>query len=467
MRFIPIIILIPLLLLVSHPAEAQRTTTTYESLLQRAERPNVYSAPIIIPKSDEETIIAVPFRIDYDFLPFTRVRTGMELPIDDAQYFSRVQMSMELYRGAYRESRREGRQVRGSSIFRDTFIDTVFVRTYEETGSRTDHLQGVISATVPPENYHYELRLTRGDTQLELPSRIRMAKAPSYSKLDSALVVLASAINETNQSISASLMNFGDYVLYGQDYEILFVIPEAHKSSDLKLTIQRLQAGSRSPVSSDPSYEVNLQADQFFRGSDISVGNGENGDIILEMNKSKNQAGPTFTSVSIPNSGFENARFRLTLHAADGKEISRKVIHSRWIDMPVSLLNIDVAIDMMRFIVSREELERLKSGSSAEKEQKFREFWAQRDPTPDTEFNELMAEYYSRIDQAYQKFTSLQQPGYETDQGRAYILYGPPDNIERRLPANRPTREVWEYSDRTLIFEATTGFGDFRLVSER
>jgi len=77
-----------------------------------------------------------------------------------------------------------------------------------------------------------------------------------------------------------------------------------------------------------------------------------------------------------------------------------------------------------------------------------------------------MAEYYSRIDHAYRNFSSLQTPGYETDMGKAYILYGQPINVERRLPANRPAREIWQYSDRTLIFEATTGFGDFRLVAE-
>jgi GWxTD domain-containing protein len=116
--------------------------------------------------------------------------------------------------------------------------------------------------------------------------------------------------------------------------------------------------------------------------------------------------------------------------------------------------------------VSDSELERIDSGSDAEKERKFRQFWAQRDPTPDTEFNELMSEYYERIDYAYREFSSMQEPGYESDRGQAYILYGPPTDVERRFPTNAPTREVWEYPNRTLIFEATSGFGDFRLVSE-
>jgi len=181
----------------------------------------------------------------------------------------------------------------------------------------------------------------------------------------------------------------------------------------------------------------------------------------------ESEGGIRFGVLSVPNSEFENARYRLQLEDGDGKVIAQRIVNSRWLDMPVSLLNIDVAINMLRFIVSDSELRELQSGSASEKERKFREFWDQRDPTPDTEFNELMAEYYNRIDYAYRNYSSLQTPGYESDRGRAYILYGEPDNIERRLHTGQPTTEVWEYPNRTLVFEATTGFGDFRLVSER
>jgi len=133
----------------------------------------------------------------------------------------------------------------------------------------------------------------------------------------------------------------------------------------------------------------------------------------------------------------------------------------------VSLLNLNIAIDMLRFMVSDKKIEEIKSGSSAEKERKFREFWKERDPTPDTEFNELMTEYYDRIDYAYREFTTPQNPGFETDRGKAYILYGPPNEKERRLPTDAPAREIWYYDNRTLVFEATTGFGDFKLVAEQ
>jgi GWxTD domain-containing protein len=123
---------------------------------------------------------------------------------------------------------------------------------------------------------------------------------------------------------------------------------------------------------------------------------------------------------------------------------------------------------MLKYILSKNELERIKRGSEEERERKFREFWEQRDPTPNTVYNELMAEYYRRIDYAFKEFGSQENPmGHENDQGEVYIKYGPPNEKERIFPPNGKTREIWKYSDRTFVFEASTGFGDFVLVGTR
>lgn len=120
---------------------------------------------------------------------------------------------------------------------------------------------------------------------------------------------------------------------------------------------------------------------------------------------------------------------------------------------------------MLRFILPEATLKSMKEGSFSEKEREFREFWAQRDPTPKTEYNELMTEYYRRIDQSYEKFSTFGVKGFETDRGRTWILMGPPDTIERLYPADEPTLERWTYPDREYVFEAVSGFGDFRLRS--
>ncbi|MGF1669940.1 MAG: GWxTD domain-containing protein, partial [Balneolaceae bacterium] len=202
-----------------------------------------------------------------------------------------------------------------------------------------------------------------------------------------------------------------------------------------------------------------------FKGSGFSL-SYKIDNVSLEFNLKED--GYPLSIVPIPNGRFPNSGFQIVLkNVTNDTTVTKKTVGSLWPDMPVSLLNLDVAIDMLRFIVSDSKLKEMKSGNAVEKEKKFREFWAERDPTPDTEFNELMVEYYDRIDYAYKEYTTPQNPGFNTDQGRAYILFGEPNDIERRLPTNAPTREIWYYDNRTLVFEATTGFGDFKLIGEQ
>jgi len=88
-------------------------------------------------------------------------------------------------------------------------------------------------------------------------------------------------------------------------------------------------------------------------------------------------------------------------------------------------LNEDVA-----YIVTKVEREAfLKLTSDAEREHFIEQFWQRRNPAPGTAENAFKEEYYRRIAFANQHFQSS-VPGWKTDRGRVYIVYGPPDEID-------------------------------------
>jgi len=450
-----ILMLIPML------SEAQRQATPYEALIQRSDQPNAYITDVLLPTEDGAVVGAL-FRLDYDLIPFLRIRPDMEDTPEGAQYFAPVEMGIEIYEGSVNTSRRN-QPNNMTSVFRDSYLDTVYVSSFEQTRSRLQHVQGVLSAELDPGSYNYELQLTRAQSTQNQSSTRRNIQVSEYDSLSSASILLLSDHTINNSVISGTFLNYGENVLYGSDYNLMVTLPN-DGSDDYSVEIYRMQSGRSDETVSESTFEQTIDAGSIVTGSDYNLMRDESG-IVFSMNRS--DAGTRFGFISVPNAGFENARYQIQVKDSEGELIGEKTVNSRWLDMPVSLLNIDVAINMMRFIVSESKLDQLQRGSSAEKEQKFREYWGQRDPTPDTEFNELMTEYYERIDYAYRNFTTPQTPGYESDQGQAYILYGQPDNIERRLPTDQPTQEIWEYPNRTLVFEATSGFGDFVLVSER
>src|SRR5215510_7230096 len=90
----------------------------------------------------------------------------------------------------------------------------------------------------------------------------------------------------------------------------------------------------------------------------------------------------------------------------------------KWLDEDVS------------FIITNEERSAFKQLKTDEEREQFIEsFWLRRDPTPDTIENEYKDDHYERIAYANEHFASG-IPGWKTDRGRIYIMYGKPDEIE-------------------------------------
>jgi GWxTD domain-containing protein len=123
----------------------------------------------------------------------------------------------------------------------------------------------------------------------------------------------------------------------------------------------------------------------------------------------------------------------------------------------------------LQHITTETQFDSLSSGSKEEMAQKLYEFWKMRDPSPETAYNEQMAEFYKRADYAYFNFAKSprQLDGAMTDRGKVYILYGPPTNVERSFLLGEEPTEIWTYMNKVRkIFKFTddSGRGDYKLV---
>lgn len=113
----------------------------------------------------------------------------------------------------------------------------------------------------------------------------------------------------------------------------------------------------------------------------------------------------------------------------------------------------------VRWIITDEELATFKKlTNNTERDSFIEAFWQRRDPTPDTAENEYKEEHYRRIAYANEHFAAG-IPGWKTDRGRIYIMYGKPDSIDSHPmggPYQRPAEEgggetetypfeVWRY----------------------
>ena len=106
----------------------------------------------------------------------------------------------------------------------------------------------------------------------------------------------------------------------------------------------------------------------------------------------------------------------------------------------------------VRWIITDEEKSAFMQLSNDEERDNFIEaFWQRRDPTPDTEENEFKEEHYRRIAYSNEHFAAG-IPGWKTDRGRTYIVFGPPDEIESHPSGGSYERPMEEGGGETSTF---------------
>jgi len=159
----------------------------------------------------------------------------------------------------------------------------------------------------------------------------------------------------------------------------------------------------------------------------------------------------------------------LKMEIFDGDiKVTERSFTNKWADVPVSIKDLDNAINQLLYIATSDELDHIKDAKTNEdKLKRFMKFWKSKDPSPRTAKNELMIEYYNRIKIANERYSHYVE-GWKTDMGMVFIIYGNPSVIDRH-PFDSDSRpyEVWTYYEinRQYIFVDYTGFGDYRLTT--
>ncbi|MBT4927334.1 GWxTD domain-containing protein, partial [bacterium] len=129
--------------------------------------------------------------------------------------------------------------------------------------------------------------------------------------------------------------------------------------------------------------------------------------------------------------------------------------------------NVENSFQQMRYILTNNERKEAKGKKGKALEKIFLDFWNKRDPTPETNINELMEEYYIRVNYVNEYFNMSWKEGWETDFGMIYILFGPPDEIQRSnsTSTNTSIYQAWYYNrlNKQFVFRDQNGFGDFKL----
>jgi GWxTD domain-containing protein len=134
-----------------------------------------------------------------------------------------------------------------------------------------------------------------------------------------------------------------------------------------------------------------------------------------------------------------------TLDKDQKKKIKRTL---KELDTPYrQWLNEDVV-----YIISPDERNAfLQLATNEEREQFIEQFWLRRSTNPDLPDNDFKEEHYRRIAYANEHYASG-IPGWKTDRGRIYIIWGPPDEIEAHPTGGTYDRPIDEGGGTTSTY---------------
>lgn len=333
------------------------------------------------------------------------------------------------------------------------------VKTYEETQAinQIDFTTHTISG-VQPGVYLLEVQIEDGFAGASYVKQVPVRVRSLDSKASLSGVLLADSYDPDSKTIVPMVANVinndrGLFILY---YEIAarekmkarvsYSLYKLKKSENVRSVKSLLGlTDQRDPGEADVSFEAY---------------------DLLPLRQGRNPA-----AISIPLEEFEVGDFAVEIKIADENRVAldsvRKVVSVRWTGLADQIKDVSEAVEQLTYIAKGSEINWIMSADTdQERARRFNTFWKKRDPTPLSDRNERMEEYYYRIAHANREYGNFSK-GWQTDRGQVYVLYGEPDYIERHtysFGSSKPY-EIWTYNSfgRRFIFIDRTGVGDYEI----
>jgi len=374
--------------------------------------PNFYYQIACFPTDDpQKTELRIYFAVPYDNLVFTWQDSGFS-----AQY------ELAVYLLTDKENLLKERR----------WTRSIFTKSYKKTNSPSDFDQFHWTYVTSPQPLRILLELTDHYSKRTVFQK-KPIKIKDFSRkkvgVSDLLFFSKEALDDSTGTIQ------GEPNLTGEFSDDFYVYVEIRRASDISAT--------------EIIYSV-LHEDQVIWADTLSeyyakshwtlvdIGDLSQGDYLCRVRVSSGKHGDQVT---------QPFRVKKTWEFKDKKAL-------------------DEAIAQLEFVAPSEVIDSLRMAETfEERKELFEKFWKRVDPTPDTEYNELREEYYRRVRYANKHFGNG-QPGWSSDRGRIYIIYGPPDVIRRGMDSEFRAYEIWYYEriNRQFYFVDERGTGDFRLV---
>ncbi len=435
-----------LLMITPNPVHPQEPGVGPQELPRSITHPVTYEAIALFGDDSASAIVNVHYRITQQFFIFVR----NEAEPRKEEFIARGELAVELL------------DQQRNSVAR-TIRKIVLTRAQlpRETDQVPD-IQGAISFTVPPGTYQIVFILDDRESGRSFMERHRTieGRAPAYDPMEVSHPIFLQSRDQAEQYRFLPLNRGGD-VHYGGRGGVVSQLyhPNVHDVVQVQWTLEGQLEGFG-------ARKQNFNGTQYMMSKGLLTVIQQEGGLEYVVASSNRPWHVLY--IPLPLEKLEPGSFTLSIEYVAGSYSKKQNHRFRviWPKRPFSLYNLDLAIDALRHIAAEEQIDEMLSGTILKRAEAFHRFWRQKDPDTTTAYNEIMAEYYFRVDEALRKYSGVREgDGYKTDRGRIFILYGAPTETNRIFQPGGPPTEIWTYERlrRRFVFIDPTKTGAFIL----
>jgi len=332
----------------------------------------------------------------------------------------------------------------------------IIAKNFEQTNDDDIYTEGMMEFKLTNGDYSLIPIITDLNSQREIKNNPITINSEENHKYLSPIIVNSDLI-KCNAEEKSILANFeGNIPFSEEEYDLIIPLLDTTKN-DLYTTI----------INNEDTV-FNGMLDESF----ISSLGLEDCDGKIMLKNSRERATRNFILKKISNKLYDG---NLIIYISTDKTEKPMRIYTKqveWYNKPFSLLKPEFALKMLKYIESDSVVDEMLSNKSSLYPSILFDYWKKYDPTPNSSFNQLMNEYYSRVDYAATNFSTITgKNGVDSDRGKIFIQFGKPKKIERTSNEHGKIVETWSYDNpdksgqKKFIFIDERGTGEFSLMN--
>ncbi len=316
-------------------------------------------------------------------------------------------------------------------------------KDYESTMSDDVYEQGLFSFNLKSGRYKLKPSLIIDNTDLEIQIK------PIELVVDSSQIYkpIYVEVKKTKENFDRYyLINFQNSILFSDEmYDLL--VPSYNFNDEINVQISQNNKIVYDQIISDTIYL---------------------GDIFEEKNygiEISNNAELMYYRIKNVNKNLLEGNVDIKIVVNESKYNFNSIVF--WKNKPKSLRDVDQAIDYLNLIGFNKSADSLNNYSDNQKYNALYNFWKKFDDDSSKTYSNVFSEFYSRIDYVKKEFNTLgKNDGIDTDRGRTYLVFGKPDEIERKFNDTFDIIEIWKYNSvgEKIYFSDKTGTGKFERI---